>query len=583
MDPTFMPGFPYVLPFKIGTAPSPRMILGTKSSSSTSIITALDVDMDRKLGGFSAKAITATTEASLSGKLTVATHLAVGPAQTPVLNVFPYELPYQFATYRSEPPRATLVVSARVTSTTLAITARTYGFPYQLPIILGPVNSVRLSRSISAQTNTSVATSASAENITGAIFTNLLVSVGNPSSAKSRLYAYVNSRPGFPYTLPLLLRKPSFDITANRPTVLGFVRFASAQFGATVNTGNPSTLARYSANPAALIIARPTANANFVAAISSSLAATVILTALGKYRIRLAAALTASPISFVRMNFRTRISTPLSVQSDPAANATFDTVLSAPLLISTAASAILSEVSNNSAILSSSATVSVSGLRDTKASANTNVSATFGASMFLAAQASGPLPVTVSADVRTREYGLAFASLEIASSPVANLLQRSAISAPSDISFNTNTVQNQYQRFSTTVSSLASLLAVVSKDQKIGSPTSTTLAGIFSSILRSVTATAQPVIVASRPTAFHGDFFCGTEMGITAQPSIWFSWAAHADIPLDVTAGLDISIRRGQFIVSVGTAVSAEVTAKAEPYRAAGTFLPFFYAGSNFV
>jgi hypothetical protein len=582
MDPTFMPGFPYMLPFRIGVAaPSPRMSLGTKASSSTSIITVLDAEMLRRLGAFSDETITATTQSGLSGKITFATHLAVGTTQTPVLNVFPYELPYQFATYRSEPPRATLVVSSRVTST-LVITARTYGFPYQLPIKLGPVNSVRLSRSVSAQTTVNITTSAFLAE-TGATLVSLPVSVDNPASAKGKLYAYVNSLPGFPYTLPLLLRGSSFNVTASRPAVLGFVRLGSAQVSTTVSTGSPSTLANFSANPALSVVARTTANANFVAAIASSFATTVIITALAKYRINLAAPLTVSPISFVRMNFRTTISAPLDAQNNPTAYATLDTVLSADLPVSTTADTILSEVSKNAASLFVNATGSVSGLRDTKASTNTSVSATFSAGMFLAARASGPLPVIVSTEVRTKEYGLALASLEVSSNPAANLLQRSAISAPSDISFNTNTIENQYQRFSTTVNSLADLLAVVSKDQKIGSPTSETLAGIFSSMLRSISATAQPVIVASRPTEFHGDFICGTEMGITAQPSIWFSWAAHADIPLDVTAGLDISIRRGQFIVSVGTAVSAEVAASAEPYHAAGTFLPFFYAGSNFV
>jgi hypothetical protein len=144
-------------------------------------------------------------------------------------------------------------------------------------------------------------------------------------------------------------------------------------------------------------------------------------------------------------------------------------------------------------------------------------------------------------------------------------------------------VINQYQEISTTINSLADLLSVVTKDQKIGAPTSATLAGIFSSILRSVTATTQPVIVASRPTIARGDFFCGTQAGITVQPSIQVRWDAYADInSLDVAAGLDISGSRGQFLVSIGTAVSATVTVRGEPYHSAGTFLPFFYVGSSY-
>lgn len=583
MDPTFMPGFPYMLPFRIGVAaPSPRMSLGTKAPSSTSIITTLSAELSRKLFATSNETITATTQSALSGKITFATYLAVGTTQAPILNVFPYELPYQFATYRSEPPRATLVVSSRAYSTTLVITARTYGFPYQLPIKLGPVNSVRLSRSASVQTSVAVSTSALLVEA-GATLVSLPVSISGSASARNKAYISVNSRPGFPFTLPLLLQGGSFDITVGRAATLGFVRTASTQTSATAGIGNPSTLVNYSAAPALSIAARPTANANFSVALASSFAATVIISALTKHRINFTVPLTVSPISFIRMNFQTTISTALDVQSQPFANATFDTVLSAPLPTSTTSDVILSQASKNSASLSVGATRDVSGLRDTKASAaDTNILATTSASMLLTARAAGPLTVTVSADVRTKEYGRLLAPLDVSSSPVAELLQRSAISAPSEISFITNTIENQSQRFSTTINSVADLLSVVTKDQKIGSPTSATLAGIFSSILRSVTATTQPVITASRPTTFQGDFFCGTQMGITAQPSVIVSWAAHADIPLNVTAGLSISASRGQFLVSVGTAVSAEVIASAEPYHSAGSFLPFFYAGSNF-
>jgi len=582
MSSTFMPGFPFILPFRIGlTAPSPRMSLGTRVSSSTSISTTLSAEVSRKLFALSSVTISATTQSTLSGKTTFASYLAVGATQTPELNVFPYEFPYQFATYRSEPPRATLVVSSRISSTTLAVTARTYGFPYQLPINLGPVNSAKLTKFISAQTTINATASALLLEA-GAAHVVFSVLASRPASARLRSNIVVNSRPGFPFTLPLLLQGASFDVTASRPATLGFVRLASSQTNV-VSSRSALIYANHVGRAQISASAQPTANAKFSVAISSSLGVTGIITALSKYRIRLAAPLTVSPISFVQMNFRTRISSPLEVQSGLAANATFDTVLSAPLTASATTDTVLSEVSRNAASLSVTATRIVSGLRDTKASASTSVSATTNAAMFLAAKAVGVLPVAVSLSAETRATGRVLVSLGTSSEPVATLLQRSAISAPRNISFSTNTVINQYQKISTTVNSLADLLSVVTKDQKIGAPTSVTLAGIFSSILRSVTATTQPVIVASRSTVARGDFLCGTQAGITVQPSIQVRWAAYVDInSLDVAAGLDISGSRGQFLVSIGTAVSATATAKAEPYHSAGTFLPFFYAGSTY-
>jgi hypothetical protein len=456
-----------------------------------------------------------------------------------------------------------------------------YGFPYTLPLKLGPVNAVVRRQFKSVLDINATATLTAGNKLSALIVANRPVSVGIPASAKYRTTVSVNTRPGFPFDLPLLLRGASFDITASRPAVAAKIHFVQSSVGIIAGTGNPIPKATYGGRVDLPVVSAITARMNSSSAIASEQRITAIITAFSRYRVNSAAALAVTLNRATVASWYINNNPLLEVEAETSSGLTFAARFSANRPITVTPTVAIGSLHSLLSSVEGRFALAAAAKNNARAGSLLAVNVTQSASMQMRARIASLTTLFVTQSVAVKaDYRLA-TTLGVISTALSSVAWRSSMASQSSIQALADTNESQNQDISSGhTSAYINILSSALRTQY--------LAGINTSVTAPRSATTVLVYDgrASVTTNFSAsasikrNAYCEAVLGVSATSDIWPVWDAYAEsTQLNIQTTPDTKAVKIRYLVSIGTPTIVTTGASAEMYHSAGSFIPFFYAG----
>lgn len=547
MSPAIIPGLPYILPFVFDAPRAPVMSLATTTFANSVPITANpSSDSMRKATISASQNITATTTVSFTAEALLAS---------------------------SE----TLIVSGITTASSSVlysaasqtdIRAHMYGFPYRLPFKLGPINVAQ--KTVIQSTIDVIATT----NLTAGDKLSALIVADRSLTALANTDAKYS---GLLSATSLVTWTPTSSATKTMHVAATLTVAASSSGSLHVNRGATSFLT---------VSAASTSLATYSTIISAPQSVNASVVAFNKYNVKVVAPLVVSLVRDTIFNQLGHVSTSTVSVANSESTMNESGLLNAPLTVSATPNAFMGSVLPGLSQTTGVFTFSSAIHRDATIAANLSVVVGLPARMTMrtriAAESTLVAALTGLGNVSYKSPSLPVA---IAAAPEGNINWTSAIESNTNISAISNTDDSQSQNMMAGDTNVfANILTVPLRTQYSPSENTQISSEITSFAVILWDGRVYQEVIADRPADSHRDVFCEAALDVVATANTNPIWNTYADSPdLEITVSIQSPQNfKTRYIASVGTPVIIETEAKAEMYHPAGSFVPFFYVGSNF-